>query len=76
MESDAKTVMSRVAYETWRKGELEKVRPLAHVTLEVERAEILRVIDLCNGNRAEAAMRLGIGRVTLYRRLGQGRTKP
>jgi len=35
----------------------------------VERAHILRVLEECEGNRTEAARRLGIGKSTLQRRL-------
>jgi Nif-specific regulatory protein len=43
------------------------VRPLA----EVERDAILRAVEACAGNRSEAARRLGIGRNTLLRKLGE-----
>lgn len=43
------------------------VRPLD----EVEREAIGLAIRLYDGNLSEAARRLGIGRSTLYRRLGQ-----
>jgi len=36
-----------------------------------ERAHVERVIAECGGNQAEAARRLGIGRTTLYRKLGR-----
>jgi two-component system, NtrC family, response regulator HydG len=36
---------------------------------EVERRYILRVVDVCKGNKSQAARVLGIGRKTLYRRL-------
>ncbi len=35
-----------------------------------ERAQVRRVLDECGGDAAEAARRLGIGRSTLYRKLG------
>jgi propionate catabolism operon transcriptional regulator len=35
-----------------------------------ERAHVRRVLDACGGDAAEAARRLGIGRSTLYRKLG------
>ena len=38
-----------------------------------ERAHIRRVLEACGGDPAEAARRLGIGRSTLYRKLGGGR---
>jgi DNA-binding NtrC family response regulator len=36
---------------------------------EVERRYILRVVEVCKGNKSQAARVLGIGRKTLYRRL-------
>ena len=36
---------------------------------EVERRHVLRAVELCAGNLAEAARRLGVGRSTLYRKL-------
>ena len=36
---------------------------------DLERAHIERIVALCDGNKAEAARRLGIGRATLYRKL-------
>jgi DNA-binding NtrC family response regulator len=36
-----------------------------------ERNRIIEALDLCRGNRAEAARRLGISRATLYRRFGE-----
>jgi transcriptional regulator, propionate catabolism operon regulatory protein len=38
-----------------------------------ERAHVERVVAECGGNQAEAARRLGIGRTTLYRKLGRAR---
>jgi propionate catabolism operon transcriptional regulator len=38
-----------------------------------ERALIERTVAECGGNQAEAARRLGIGRTTLYRKLGRAR---
>ncbi len=43
----------------------ERIRTLE----EVEREHILRVLERCDGNRSEAAHRLGIGRNTLTRKL-------
>jgi len=41
------------------------------VTVEEERALILRVIEESRGNKAEAARRLGMSRTTLWKRLGR-----
>ncbi len=48
------------------------VRPIQ----EVERDEILRALDETNGNKKEAARRLGISRRALYRRLEKFRVGP
>jgi len=61
----------RREYETWRIAELENVKPLIVQALEAERLIIRRTIDLCQGDREEAALRLGIARTTLYRKLGR-----
>ncbi len=37
---------------------------------DLERAHILRVLEECGGNQSRAARRLGIGRTTLWRKLG------
>ena len=48
----------------------------AAVTLvENEKAQILAVLQECNGNRSEAARRLGIARRTLYRKLDEYKNK-
>ncbi len=60
----------RREYEQWRISQLETLEPFAVQVLAAERAIINRAIDLCEGNREQAAMRLGIGRTTLYRKLG------
>jgi propionate catabolism operon transcriptional regulator len=39
--------------------------------LRDEQAELRRAVDACGGNVSEAARRLGIGRSTVYRKLGQ-----
>jgi len=44
------------------------VRPLR----EVERAYVRHVLELCEGNRSEAARQLGIGRNTLLRKITDG----
>ncbi|MFW5735569.1 MAG: helix-turn-helix domain-containing protein, partial [Oceanidesulfovibrio sp.] len=36
---------------------------------DVERATILRTLDECEGNKSEAARRLGITRATLHKKL-------
>ncbi len=60
----------RVECEAWRLDQLAKIEPLAVQVLAAERRIIQRVIDLCQGNREAAAIRLGIARVTLYRKMG------
>jgi DNA-binding NtrC family response regulator len=62
---------SRLEYDLWRQGELEKMQPFAVQVIAAERAIIERAIELCQGNREEAAVRLGISRPTLYRKLGR-----
>jgi len=47
-------------------------RPAAGGRSPVSREQILAVMETCGGNRAEAARRLGISRVTLWKRLKQG----
>jgi DNA-binding NtrC family response regulator len=61
----------RAEYEAWRKAELAKVRPFSEFTRAAQVAEINRVLELCHGDRSEAAAYLGIGRTTLYRFLQQ-----
>ena len=43
--------------------------PLPDALATVERAAILRALERANGNRAEAARQLGIGRQSLYARM-------
>jgi DNA-binding NtrC family response regulator len=43
--------------------------PLPDALATVERAAILRALALANGNRAQAARQLGIGRQSLYARM-------
>jgi len=43
---------------------------LREATAEFERAHILRVIELCGGNKRKAARMLGLGVTSLYRKLG------
>ena len=47
--------------------------PLRDARSEGERAVIERVLRECGGNQSEAARRLGIGRTTLWRKLGPRR---
>lgn len=61
--------LSRVEYERQRVEALDAVAFLATSVREFERKEICRVIELCQGNRGEAAMRLGITRETVWRKL-------
>jgi propionate catabolism operon transcriptional regulator len=60
--------------------ELFEVEPPAEAALDLrstraaqERAHILRVVEECGGNHTAAAKRLGIGRATLWRKLGASR---
>jgi transcriptional regulator of acetoin/glycerol metabolism len=48
-----------------RRAPPRRLRSLA----DVERAHVLSVLDACEGNQAEAAKALGIGRNTLWRKL-------
>ncbi|MGI0504356.1 sigma-54-dependent Fis family transcriptional regulator, partial [Burkholderia sp. ZZQ-2] len=43
--------------------------PLPDALAAVERTVILRALERANGNRAEAARQLGIGRQSLYARM-------
>jgi transcriptional regulator of acetoin/glycerol metabolism len=43
---------------------------------EIERAYILAVVDLNDGNQTRAAKQLGIGTATLYRKLKKYRVEP
>ena len=49
------------------KAQTDVLRPLA----DVEREHVLRVLDACRGSQTEAAKVLGIGRNTLWRKLGR-----
>lgn len=70
MNTSAQPPTDRREYEVWRLAQLETMQPFAVQVLEAERAIINQAIDLCEGNREQAAIRLGIGRTTLYRKLG------
>jgi sigma-54 dependent transcriptional regulator, acetoin dehydrogenase operon transcriptional activator AcoR len=52
---------------------LQHSPPRRHIPLmeEAERAAILKALSAAEGNKSEAAVLLGIGRTTLYRRLRQ-----
>jgi propionate catabolism operon transcriptional regulator len=52
------------------RGGVDGKRGLAAVRQESEEAQIRRVLLECGGNRTRAARRLGIGRTTLWRKLG------
>ena len=43
---------------------------------EVERRQIRRALEVCGWNREEAAGRLGIGRATIYRKIGEHELAP
>jgi DNA-binding NtrC family response regulator len=45
--------------------------PLEPLLLSVEKEHIQTALDLCKGNRSEAARLLGITRPKLYRRMQQ-----
>ena len=61
--------ITRVEWERRRVMALDAVEALETSVREFERQEIARVIELCKGNHQEAAIRLGIGAATLYRKL-------
>jgi DNA-binding NtrC family response regulator len=51
--------------------------PATQTLADVERAHVLRVLEACGGSQVEAARVLGIGRNTLWRKLGRyGREAP
>lgn len=64
-------IVDRREAEKERSAMLLDVRPLAEAVREYERNMIKFVIGLCQGDRSEAALRLGIARTTLYRKLGE-----
>lgn len=63
--------ISRVEYERLRIAALDAVEPLSVQVTKFERRIIADVIELCQGNLEDAAIKLGIGRVTLWRKLGR-----
>ncbi len=63
-------IHSRAEYEANRVKELEELQPFTIQVIAAERAIINHAIELCEGNRQEAATRLGMSRTTLYRKLG------
>jgi transcriptional regulator of acetoin/glycerol metabolism len=50
---------------------LQQSPPRRHLTMieAAEREAIIKALDAASGNRSDAALLLGIGRTTLYRRL-------
>ena len=69
---DVLSMASAVAAAERQLAQHESADPIPHaiITLaELERRHILRVLDYTRGDRAAAAMYLGIGRTTLYRKL-------
>jgi len=62
---------SRVECERRRVEALEQVEPFEVFIQRVGRAEIARVIELCQGDHGEAAIRLGLSRTTMWRKLGR-----
>jgi DNA-binding NtrC family response regulator len=59
--------MDRARWEQRRLKWLSRLPTLR----QLERRHIFRMLDLCEGNRHDAAERLGISTATLYRRLNQ-----
>ena len=67
--SDESLSISRVEYERQRVEALNRMESLAVQVAEFERSVIVRAIELCRGNQGEAAIRLGITRQGLWRKL-------
>jgi len=57
----------RSAYENWKIREFEKFRTLNDFHQFVDAQYARLAIDLCDGDRTEAALLLGISRTKLYR---------
>jgi|HubBroStandDraft_5_1064220.scaffolds.fasta_scaffold128199_2 DNA-binding NtrC family response regulator len=57
----------RSAYNSWCREMVVELKPLEEVTAELRRRYLWLAIEVCGGNREEAAKILGISRTTLYR---------
>jgi DNA-binding NtrC family response regulator len=62
---DEADVTEQVAAPTMATGEL----PFPATLLQLNRAAVARMLELCRGNKTEAARRLGISRPRLHRLL-------
>jgi len=47
------------------------IRELSDVAADAQRIAVIRALKLCNGNKAEAAKRLGVSYKTLYNRINE-----
>ncbi len=47
------------------------IRELSDVSADAQRAAVIRALRLCNGNKAEAAKRLGVSYKTLFNRINE-----
>lgn len=52
-------------------GRFGEIRELKYVAEDAERLAIVRAINLCGNNKAEAAKRLGISRKTLFNKINE-----
>ena len=52
----------------------QALRPLAQQVAELEQAAIAAVLQICAGNKVQAAKQLGISRAKLYTRVSENRT--